>query len=104
MEKPFDGRTVRYIASDEVSPNEVAKILGDAIGNSELKWLAIPAEQQLNVMLTAGVNEWIANGFVAMQAAQGSGTLYEDYYRNKPILGKVKLTDFAKEFALVYNK
>ena len=28
IEKPFEGRTVRYIASDEVSPNEVAKVLG----------------------------------------------------------------------------
>ncbi len=24
IEKPFNGRTIRYIASDEVSPNEVA--------------------------------------------------------------------------------
>jgi len=29
--------------------------------------------------------------------------LYEDYYLNRPTLGKVKLTDFAKEFAAVYN-
>lgn len=104
MEKPFDGRAVHYIASDEVSPNEVAKIIGEAIGKPDLKWLAIPGEQILNGMLTAGVNEWIANGFIEMQASQGSGSLYEDYYRNKPTLGKVKMVDFAKEFALVYNK
>jgi hypothetical protein len=29
--------------------------------------------------------------------------LYEDYNQHKPILGKVKLKDFAKEFADVYN-
>lgn len=104
MEKPFAGRTVHYIASDEVSPNEVAEILGEAIGKPDLKWLAVPGEQMLNGMLSAGVNEWIANSFVQMQAAQGSGSLYEDYYRNKPTLGKVKMADFAKEFALVYNK
>jgi len=28
----------------------------------------------------------------------------EDYYRNKPVLGKIKATDFAKEFAAAYNK
>lgn len=39
-----------------------------------------------------------------MNADAGSGMLYEDYYRNKPILGKVKLADFAKDFALTYNK
>jgi nucleoside-diphosphate-sugar epimerase len=104
MEKPFDGRAVYYIASDEVSPNEVAKILGEAIRKPDLKWLVIPGEQMLNGMLTAGLNEWIANGFIEMQAAQGNGSLYEDYYRHKPTPGKVKLVDFAKEFALIYNK
>jgi hypothetical protein len=29
----------------------------------------------------------------------------EDYYRNRPaVMGKVKMTDFTKEFALVYNQ
>ena len=103
MEAPFAGRTIRYIASDEVSPNEVARILGEAIGQPHLKWEIIPKQQFLTGMLSAGMNEWIANGFVEMQASQGSGVLYEDYYRHRPTLGKVKLTDFANEFALVYN-
>lgn len=103
MEKPFTGRSVRYLASDEVSPNQVAKIIGDAIGKPDLEWSVISDEETLDGMLTAGVNEWIANGFVQMQAAQRDGSLYADYYRNKPTLGKVKLADFAKEFATVYK-
>lgn len=104
LEKPFDGRGFRYIASDEVSPNEVAKILGKAIGNQDLTWQIIPAEQLLQGLLASGMNEWVAKGFIEMQAAQGDGTLYEDFYKNKPMLGKIKLTDFAKEFALVYHQ
>ncbi|WP_159477773.1 NAD(P)H-binding protein [Dyadobacter sp. 3J3] len=104
MEMPFEGRMVRYIASDEVSPNEIVKVLGEAIGNPDLKWLAIPDEELLNGMLYAGMNPQIANGLVEMQAAQGNGTLYEDFYRNKPFLGKVKLTDFVNEFAIVYHQ
>lgn len=103
IEKPFTGREVRYIASDEVSPNEIAKVLGESIGNPELKWVEISDEELLNGMLAFGMNPQIAKGFVEMQAAQGTGTLYEDFYRHKPILGKVKLADFAKEFALFYN-
>ncbi|NMG18537.1 NAD(P)H-binding protein [Brasilonema bromeliae] len=103
IEKPFEGRTIRYIASEEVSPNEIAKILGEAIGKPELKWVVIPDEQLLNGMLSIGMNLQVANGFVEMQASQRSGLLYADYYRNKPTLGKVKLTDFAKEFSTVYN-
>lgn len=104
MEKPFEGRTVRYIASDEISPNEMAEALGNAIGKPELKWQAITNEQMLDGMVSMGMNLNAAKGLVDMQAAQGNGTLYEDYNQHKPTLGKVKLTDFAKEFAMAYNK
>ncbi|MBC3539243.1 NAD(P)H-binding protein [Rufibacter sediminis] len=103
MEKPFNGRTVQYLASDEVSPNEIARTLGKSIGNPELRWEVIPPDTLLNQMLSAGINEWIANGLVAMQQAQQNGSLYHDFYLNKPTLGKVKLADFADEFAAVYK-
>jgi uncharacterized protein YbjT (DUF2867 family) len=104
MEKPFAGRTVRYIASDEVSPNEIARILGEAIGRPDLKWHLIPDEQLLNGMLNAGVNPVIAQGMVEMQASQRSGLLFEDYYRHQPPLGTIKFTEFAQDFAKVYHR
>jgi uncharacterized protein YbjT (DUF2867 family) len=103
MEKPFVGRTIRYIASDEVSPNEVAKILGEAIDKPDLKWQIITDEQMLNGMIAAGMNPKIAKGLVEMNGGRRNGVLDEDYHRNRPILGKTKLTDFAKEFARVFN-
>ena len=104
LDKPFEGKSFRYIASDEISPSEVATILGEAIGNRKLKWQTVSAEQLLNGMQVSGMNEWVAKGFIEMQAAQGTGILYEDFYKNKPELGKVKMTEFAKEFASVYNQ
>ena len=104
MELPFDGRTVRYIASEELSPNEVAKILGDAIGKPGLKWLEIPDEQMQTNLIAAGMNPSVAKGLTAMNAGRKSGVLYEDYNRNKPVLEKTKLTVFAREFAAAYNK
>lgn len=38
-----------------------------------------------------------------MQAAQRSGKLYEDYVSHKPVLGRVKIEDFAKEFAAAFK-
>lgn len=104
MELPFNGRTVRYVASDEVSPNEIAKTLGKAIGKPDLVWKVVSDEQLLSEWLETGFNEQVARGFIEMQANQGNGTLYEDYYKHKPELGKVKLSDFAKEFAVAYQK
>nr|WP_315032523.1 NAD(P)H-binding protein [uncultured Chryseobacterium sp.] len=103
IEKPFEGRKVRYVASDEVSPNEIAKGLGEAIGKPDLQWNVITDDELLAGWLNIGFNEQVAKGFVETQAAQGSGVLYEDYYQHQPVLGKVKLADFAKEFAAAYQ-
>jgi uncharacterized protein YbjT (DUF2867 family) len=103
IEKPFDGRTFHYIASDEVSPNEVAKVLGKAIGKPSLQWITIPDEQFLNNLLNVGISLQVAKSMTEMNASRVNGVLYEDYYKHRPILGKVKLTDFAKEFMIVYN-
>jgi len=104
IEKPFEGRTIRYIASDEISPNEVAKILGEAIGKPDLKWIAIPDEQMLHGLTTEGMSLQAARGFVEMNAGRRKGILYQDYDLHKPTLGKIKLTDFAKEFAAIFKQ
>lgn len=102
MEAPFSGRTIRYVASDEASPNEVATSLGKAIGKPDLQWKAITDEDLLKRWLAIGFNEQVARGFIEMQRSQENGLMYEDYYKHKPVLGKVKLADFAKEFAGAY--
>jgi len=101
---PFEGRKVRYVASEEISCNELASLLGAAIGKPDLKWVIIPDEQLLNGMIAAGMNPKIAAGMVEMNAGMNNGDLYEDYFRNKPTLGKVKLAEYAKEFAVIYNQ
>lgn len=102
IEKPFNGREIRYIASEEISPNEIAQTLGEAIGNSDLKWHVISDEDLLNNLINAGMNPKTAKGFVEMNMARRENVLYEDYYKNRPILGKTKVKDFAKDFAKIY--
>lgn len=103
IEKPFNGREIRYIASEEISPNEIAKTLGEAIGKPNLKWLEIPDEDLLNNLTNAGMNPKTAKGFVEMNAARKGGILYDDYFKNRPALGRIKVKDFAKDFAKAYQ-
>lgn len=104
LESPAAGRRIRYVASEEPTCQEAAAILGAAIGKPGLKWVSISDEQQLNVYKAFGMNESLALQFVEMNASIHTGKFYEDYYLHKPILGKVKLPEFAKEFSAVYHQ
>jgi len=97
---PFTGKSVRYITSDDHTAGEVATILGTAISKPDLKWVEFTDEQALGGMLKAGLPEPIAKNFVEMNSAVRSGILWKDYDAKgtKPT-GKIKLEDFAKEFA-----
>lgn len=105
--KPFSGRTFRYVASEEMTCNEVAKALGDEIGKPYLKWGQISDKRLLNAMKRIKWSPSIAQAFVEMQAAGRGGEnsyLYQDYYKHRPVLGKTKLKDYVKEFAKEYHK
>jgi uncharacterized protein YbjT (DUF2867 family) len=104
FETPFEGRTFRYIASDEPTCHEIATTLGEAIGKPDLKWIVIPDEELLQRLIAAGMNATTAQGYVNMNASMHSGLLFEDYYRNRPVLSSIKIGDFAKEFAAKYNQ
>jgi uncharacterized protein YbjT (DUF2867 family) len=104
LETPLVGNKVRYVASDELTGNETASILGEAIGKPDLKWILISNEQLKRGLEAAGLNPQAATGLVEMFASQHKGVLTEDYYRNRPAMGKVKLTDFAKEFAAAFKQ
>ncbi len=100
----FTGHSVRYIASDEVTTDAIAKTIGEAIGKPELPWVEFTDEQSLNGMLGAGLPEEVAKNYTEMGAALRTGIMSEDYWKHRPAtLGKVKLADFAAVFAHVYN-
>lgn len=102
---PFNGRQVRYVTSDEVSPNQIAKALGNAIGKPNLLWIKVTDEQFLDSLVQVGMSRSIAKGWVDALASisQVNGVLYEDYFERKPVFGKVKLEDFVKEFAIAFS-
>ena len=95
---------VRYVTSDDRTCNEVAQVLGEAIGIPDLKWLTLPKEQVMKSLLSNGLSENAAANLIELGEAIHNGRLREDYDLNIPIFGKVRLEEFAKEFAAVYNQ
>lgn len=100
----FKGFSVRYIASDERSWSEVASVLGKAIGKDQLPFVEFTDEQSHAGMMQAGLSKVLADGYTAMGQALRSGEMQADYHKNKPTLGKIKLEDFAKEFAAAFKQ
>src|SRR5690606_6015625 len=54
------GRKIRYVVSEELTYNELIRILGKAIENPALKWLALSDEQMRKGLIAAGMNPTIA--------------------------------------------
>ena len=98
------GIKIRYVASEELNGPDTARILGAAIGKPELQWQLISDKQALDGLVAIGMNPSIAAGLVEMYGALQSGLLAADYRKNRPAqMGKVKLSDYAKDFAAEYN-
>jgi uncharacterized protein YbjT (DUF2867 family) len=100
---PITGRNILYVASDDRTCDEIATILGTAINKPDLKWITITNEQMQNGMEANGLSPHVAANLVELGEATHSGVLREDYEKNKPAMGSVKLEDFAKDFAKIYN-
>lgn len=99
----FKGHTVQYLVSDERPQGDLAKVLGTAVGKPDLPWVAFTDEQSLGGMIGAGLPELMAKKYVEMGSSMRSGKMYEDYKNHPHIEGKIKLEDFAKDFAQAYN-
>ena len=97
------GRTVRYVASDERTPDEVAQVLGAAIGRPDLRWVELSDAQMLDTLVQNGLPTGSATGIVDLYVSLRTGKLGEDYARHQPALGEVKLEDFAQEFAAAFS-
>lgn len=97
-------RKLRYVASEELTCQEIASILGNAVGKPYLKWETISDKQMMDGLKQFKVPLSLANDITEMNASMHNGLLYEDYYKHKPILGKIKLKEFAKEFAVKYKE
>ncbi|MFD2144801.1 NmrA family NAD(P)-binding protein [Mucilaginibacter antarcticus] len=102
LESDFTGKSVRYIASDERTAGQIAQALGAAIGKPALPWVEFSDADNTAGAVGAGLPEEIASNYTQMGTAVRSGKMFEDYYKNKPILSKIKLEDFAQEFKAAF--
>lgn len=98
------GLKVTYVVSEELTCTQAAQIIGAAIGIPDLQWITLPGEQVKQGLETAGVSPMVAGLLVEMQENMHNGKAQQDYFLNKPVSGKRKLRDFAREYATWYHQ
>ncbi|PZR27068.1 MAG: NAD-dependent dehydratase [Citrobacter freundii] len=104
LQLPSKGKKVRHAVSDVKTATEVARILGSAIGKADLPWTEITDEQYLHGLEQAGLPKEIAALYTEMGGGLREGKLSGDFIKSgSPVDGKIKLTDFAKDFAQKYQ-
>lgn len=102
--KNFEGKNVKYIVSDERKASEFAKVFGNAIGKPELPWIEFKDEDSLSGMLQAGLPQEMAELYTEMGRGIRTGVVQKDFIEHGSVVdGKIKLEEFAKEFAEKFN-
>ncbi|GAA5097500.1 NmrA family NAD(P)-binding protein [Chryseobacterium ginsengisoli] len=104
LTKNSEGKNVRYIVSDVRSGSDFAKVFGNAIGKPELPWVEFKDEDSLNGMLQAGLPKEIAELYTEMGLGLRKGVVQKDFIEHGCVVdGKIKLEEFANEFAEKFN-
>jgi uncharacterized protein YbjT (DUF2867 family) len=99
----FRHHSVRYVASDERGTDEIAAVLGNAIGKPKLKWVKFSDEQVLQALLRAGIPKHLAAAFTELGKAIDRQDMFTDYWKCRTgIAGKSRLEDFAKEWSTAF--
>ncbi|RZJ68411.1 MAG: NAD-dependent dehydratase [Flavobacterium sp.] len=100
-------RQNRFIISAEITNNEIASILGTAIGKPDLQWVRFENDQYSDGLLQNGFSESAAQSFIEMGEAFREGRAWEqvDQQPENVVKGKRSFEDFAKDvFAPAFNQ
>jgi len=100
----FRGKSLQYIISDTKTGDEIAGILGAAVGKPDLNWVEFPDAQLLQALLKNGFSKDAAQHYIVdMGIAIRQGLLERHYAEHAhPSSGGRRFEAFAGGFAHAY--
>jgi uncharacterized protein YbjT (DUF2867 family) len=93
----------RYVASNELIPDEITHALSTTIGRPDLRWVGLSDEQMLATLVNNGLPIGATTDLVELCISLRTGKLGQDYKHHKPTLDKAKLEELAHAFAFGFN-
>lgn len=104
VNRDFGGHTVRNLLGQrDVNYNEIVRVLGDAIGNRDLKYVRFPYDQARGALVNVGASNSVANALVEMMETMNEGPFFSEAHRTPETSTPTSIEEFAKTFAKYYN-
>jgi len=104
VKKDFSGKAVRDILGQrDVSLSEAVQIIGDKIGNPDLKYGQFSYEDAEKGMVSSGLSEDVSRLFVEMSRALNDGLFSVNCTRTKDNTTETSIEEFAETFAKIYG-
>lgn len=105
LDGTFTGRSVRYLLGPrDLTLSEAARVLGEAIGKPDLKYVQVPEDEARNALAATGMSRSAAEAMLEMERAFNAGKIRPTQDRNAENTTKTTLEEFARSvFARVYQ-
>jgi uncharacterized protein YbjT (DUF2867 family) len=104
IQRDFTGHSVKELLGQrDLTQSEVTRILGSAIGKSDLGYVQFPYEAAQEAMLKMGLSADMAAQYIEMQRSFNEGILKPSQPRSPQNTTRTSIEEFSKFFAKVYN-
>ncbi|MCK9423654.1 MAG: SDR family NAD(P)-dependent oxidoreductase [Bacteroidales bacterium] len=106
LELAFRGNTIEYVlGSRDISYDEIASIVGKAIGKPDLRYVQFSYEDAKNAMVQSGfVSENVAELFNGLSKGMNNGTALNAHHRTAENTTLTSIEEFAQWFANAYSQ
>lgn len=100
----FTGKNVEYVLGPrDVTYNEIASVIGKAIGKPDLKYYAVTYEEGTKAMIQMGMGESVVNRMMEFIKAMNEGKVMEETKRTPGNTTPTTLEEFAHTFKAIYE-
>lgn len=100
----FSGKNINYVLGPrDVTYNEIASVIGNAIGKPDLKYYSVTYEEGAKAMIQMGMGESVVSRMMEFIKAMNDGKVMEDTKRSPSNTTPTTLEEFAHTFKAVYE-
>lgn len=100
----FSGKNINYVLGPrDVTYNEIASVIGKAIGKPDLKYYSVTYEEGTKAMIQMGMGESVVSRMMEFIKAMNEGKVMEETKRSSSNTTPTTLEEFAHTFKAVYE-